>query len=255
MILSLIVASLSVSGMMSNDESNHKSSQRFVKVEDPYQLQLQRDLWKTLKKKNFNTKKLRKLINSGIDINCQNNHGDTPFLYAVRTHQNRLLGFLLKYPKVNVNALDLCGNTSIIIAAKYKNIDIVRQLMNHICYEEADVLKLLYAYKNQQTWSDNQIQEYMDGRKKRFINIQNRSGMTALHQATSYGNFELAEFLIENGANVNYCTLRGSGGSGGYRSRSEGEYGKDCRAWRTGYQYHSWYPARITWQGERIPSN
>lgn len=209
MLLSLIVASLSVSGMVSEKELNHKPSQRFVKVENPYQLQLRRDLWKILKKKNVNTKQLGKLIDSGININCLNNHGDTPFLYAVRTYRNRLLGFLLKYPKVNVNALDPCGNTSIIIAAKYKDIDMVRQLMNNIHYEKADILKLLYAYKHQQPWSNNQMQEYMNERKKRFINIQNRSGITALHKATLCGNFKLAEFLIENGANVNRCTIRG----------------------------------------------
>lgn len=228
--LSVIAASLSAFGMISEKKSNHRSPkksvkaasemisekklncrspEKSVKAEEFSQLKLQKDLWKILKKKHFNTKKLRKLINSGLNINCRNNNGDTPILYAVRTHQNRLLEFLLKYPKVNIGALDLYGNTSVIIASKYKNIDMVRQLMNHIYYEKTDVLKFLYAYKNQQAWSDNQIQEYIDERKKSFINARNKSGITALHKATAHGNFELAEFLVENGADVNSLTTEG----------------------------------------------
>ncbi len=208
-LLSVMFASTAVFGMVSENKLENQPSRKFVNIESSKQSEQKKEFWKILTKKSFNAKKLKKFLNTGIDINCRNNQGDTPFLYAVRTHKNRLLEFLLKIPEVNVSAVDPNGNTSVIIAAKYKNIDLVKKLASHIDYDKSDVLNFLYAYKNQQKWNDEQIQKCIDKGIRNFLDMQNNKGNTALMTAISYGNYTLIRYLVERGVDVKKSNIFG----------------------------------------------
>lgn len=199
----LLTGAISVSMFGTISEKNNPRSNTPVYIESLQQSEQQKEFWKVLTKKSFNAKKLQKFINSDVDINSRNTNGETPFLYAVRTHKNRLLEFLLKIPEVNVNAVDFGGNTSVIIAAKYKNIDLIKRLINNVHYEQSDILNFLCAYKNHQGLSDDQIQKCIDERVKNFINTPNNYGNTALMTAVSCGNYVLIRYLVEHGANIN----------------------------------------------------
>lgn len=195
------VISVSTLGIVS--EKSNPLPKTLVNMKNSQQSEQQKEFWKILTKKSFNAKKLQKCLNSGVNINSRNTNGDTPFLYAVRTHKNRLLEFLLKIPEVNVNAVDFGGNTSVIIAAKYKNIDLIKRLINHIHYGQSNILNFLYAQKNHHGLSDEQIQQCIDERVKIFLNTPNNYGNTALMTAVSCGNYALIRYLVEHGANVN----------------------------------------------------
>lgn len=173
------------------------------------EINLQKELWKAISKKNLNIKKLVKTIKHEVNINCRNSHGDTPFLYAVRTHKLSLLKILIQIPKVNINSLDSQGNTSLIIAAKHKNTDVVKLLINHVQFNVHDVLTFLNAYKNKQKWSNEQIQWIINQKIKSFLNAQNNKGNTALITAVSCGNYELTEYLTEHYADINIPNVLG----------------------------------------------
>ena len=204
---SVITASASMIGVVS--ETNNPRLKTLVKTESLQKAEQQKEFWEILTKKSFNARKLQKFLNSGVDVNSQNDNGETPFLYAVRTHKNRLLEFLLKIPEVNVNAVDLDGNTSVIIAAKYKNIDLIKRLINNIHYSNSDILNFLYAGKNHYKWSNAEIQKCIDQRVKNFINTPNNDGNTALMTAISCGNYTLIRYLVEHGADVNKSNVFG----------------------------------------------
>ena len=201
------IISVSVLGTVS--EKNNPQPKTVIRLEKPHQSEEQKEFWKTLTKKSFNARKLQKFLNCGVDVNSRNTNGDTPFLYAVRTHKNRLLEFLLKIPEVNVNAVDFGGNTSVIIAAKYKNIDLIKRLINNIQYGQSDILNFLCAGKNHRKLSNEQIQKYIDERVRIFINTPNNYGNTALMTAVSCGNYILIRYLVEHGANVNQPNIFG----------------------------------------------
>jgi len=203
------VISTSILGIIPEDKLNDQPKD-IVSTEISQQSERRKEFWKILTKKSFNAKKLKKFLNScGVDINSRNANGDTPFLYSVRTHKSRLMEFLLKIPEVNVNAVDFSGNTSVIIAAKYKNIDLIKRLINHIDYKEADILNFLYAYKNHEKWSDERLRRCIDQRIKNFLNVTNNKGNTALMTAISSGNYTLIRYLVEHGADINKSNIFG----------------------------------------------
>lgn len=208
-LLNVTFISATVFGMVSKDKLKNHPAQNYANIESSDQSEQKKEFWKVVTKKSFNAKKLKKFLHTGIDINCRNNQGDTPFLYAVRTHKNRLLEFLLKIPEVNVNAVDPNGNTSVIIAAKYKNIDLMKRLTSHIHYNQSDILNFLFAYKNQKKWNNEQIQKCIDTGIKNFLNTQNNKGNTALMTAISCGNYALIRYLVEHGADIKKSNIFG----------------------------------------------
>ena len=206
---SAISVSMTILETVPESKLNGQHPNTPVSIEIEQQTELQKEFWKVLMKKSFNAKKLQKFLNFGVDVNSRNAVGETPFLYAVRTHKNRLLEFLLKIPEVKVDAVDYSGNTSVIIAAKYKNIDLIKRLINHTHYGESDVLNFLYAYKNRQRWSDEYLRKCIDNRIKNFLNVSNNRGNTALMTAISCGNYALIRYLVEHGADINKSNMFG----------------------------------------------
>ena len=54
-----------------------------------------------------------------VDINAQNNHRETPLIYACRMNATPAAMMLLNYKELNVNMEDLHGNTALLYAVTH----------------------------------------------------------------------------------------------------------------------------------------
>lgn len=93
----------------------------------------------------------------------------------------------LEYSKLNEE--DENGNTPLIFAASQGREDLASALIDQVCFKELISLTHLQGA---------------------YVNHQNNNGETALYWAASEGNVAIAEYLVENGANLNICTLDGT---------------------------------------------
>ena len=105
------------------------------------------------------------LLDAGAEVNTQNSYGDTPLMEAARYADiDTVEKIILK--EADVNMQNNVGNTALIEAAVHNRFNIVNLLMRH----EAD------------------------------INAQNKAGNTALIEAAQHGQSQMAKLLIKKGA-------------------------------------------------------
>ena len=109
---------------------------------------------------------VKNYINSGYDLNIQDNYGDTPLIFASRCDNIEIFKLLLNYG-ASINEQNKRGNTALIRAAYNNNCEIVELLLN--------------AGAN--------------------INVQNVNGSTPLIAASS-GNIEVVKLLLNAGADI-----------------------------------------------------
>lgn len=123
------------------------------------------------------------LINNGADINVTNEDGETPLMYASKVHNIKVIELLIQ-KGADVNFYK-GGSTALISACEYsheRNIDVIKYLVS----------------------------------KNANINAQDNKGDTALNKTLDTSDegsidildFEIAHFLIEQGADVNIKNKR-----------------------------------------------
>ena len=105
------------------------------------------------------------LLNAGVDVNKQDNDGDTALIWATKYNNHELVKLLLN-SDADIDKQNNVGNTALIFAVIYDRIDIVKHLLN----SGADIDK------------------------------QNNGGNTALILAAYYNNCETVELLLDYGA-------------------------------------------------------
>ncbi|WP_239662083.1 ankyrin repeat domain-containing protein, partial [Brachyspira hyodysenteriae] len=177
------------------------------------------------------------LINNGADINVKNNHGETPLMYASKLHNIKVVELLIQ-KGADINAFNNYGNTALIYGVN--NLETVKLLVENgadVNFYKGGSTALISACEYSHERNIDVIKYLVS--KKANINAQDNKGDTALNKTLDTSDegsidildFEIAHFLIEQGADVNiknkreYTPLIYLGmGEGNFNNKSFQEY-------------------------------
>ncbi|MEI0525256.1 ankyrin repeat domain-containing protein [Brachyspira murdochii] len=177
------------------------------------------------------------LINNGADINVTNEDGETPLMYASKVHNIKVIELLIQ-KGADINAFDNYGNTALIYGVN--NLETVKLLVENgadVNFYKGGSTALISACEYSHERNIDVIKYLVS--KKANINAQDNEGDTALNKTLDTSDegsidildFEIAHFLIEQGADVSiknkreYTPLIYLGmGEGNFNNKSFQEY-------------------------------
>lgn len=143
-------------------------------------------------------KKVAALLKQSVDINTQDNKGNTPLHYAASIGRLNIVKMLLaKNPNVYIE--NSYGDTPLGLAIKY----------NHIASINA-IIALQKKQKKQVKYT--QLQQYIMDSNQRLsgrifdlgysVESPDANGVTLLHLALNHRRYTMAKYLISRGADV-----------------------------------------------------
>lgn len=150
---------------------------------------------------NGNLEHIKELINT-VDINAQNNDGETALIKAAGRNHEHIVEFLLQFtggPKIiNVNAQDNFGYTALILAAQYGYENIIKLLLDgpidpNVQNNEGNTALIVAASQH----GHENIVELLLQIPGIDVNVQNKLNETALIRAASRGRKNIAKLLLE----------------------------------------------------------
>jgi ankyrin repeat protein len=148
-----------------------------------------------------NISRVKKLLDSGIDVNIKNSAKETPLYTACRLRNIEIVKLLLEHPNIDVNIKDEHGDTPLFIACDYNRIEIVKLLLSHPDidvnvnsgdYYESNPLGRACSYNR------IEIVKLLLGHPSIDVNIQNKLGNTPLHEACESNNIEIVKLLLQH---------------------------------------------------------
>ncbi|MBW5397584.1 ankyrin repeat domain-containing protein, partial [Brachyspira pilosicoli] len=189
---------------------NAKTHSEHSSVETPLLLSLDNEHpdYRYYYYKNENSSAAEFLINNGADINVTNEDGETPLMYASKLHNIKMVELLIQ-KGANINAFDDYGNTALMYGVN--NLETVKLLVENgadVNSQKGGSTALILACKPRRGRNIDVIKYLVS--KNADINAQDHQGDTALNKTFYHLNegsidildFEIANFLIEQGADV-----------------------------------------------------
>ena len=191
---------------------NAKTHSEYSSVETPLLLSL--DYEHIESRYDENSSVAEYLINNGADINVTNNHGETPLMYASKVHNIKVVELLIQ-KGADINAFDNYGNTALIYGVN--NLETVKLLVENgadVNFYKGGSTALISACEYSHERNIDVIKYLVS--KNANINAQDNKGDTALNKILDTSDegsidildFEIANFLIEQGADVNIKNKR-----------------------------------------------
>ncbi len=135
--------------------------------------------------------KVRLLVKAGADANASSNLGNTPLMLAVRSSRSSPVVRLLLGNRADVHARNIYGATALMIAASSDDVETVKLLLDR------DAKPSLVPYATVLNPDGQRLDPIFGG------------GYTALSWASIRGNLEIAQLLMESGADVNGRSMFG----------------------------------------------
>lgn len=149
----------------------------------------------------FNLEIMKLLIDNDGDLECKGDEGTTPFLEACRAGNLEMVKILLKF-KANFHCFDNEKNTALHHAAIGCSFDIIDILLEKNIEidvrNQNDYTPLMLAVQNERRRCLEVIEYLVDCGAD--VNAKNCSGATALHIAAYFDWADVAECLLELGA-------------------------------------------------------
>ena len=153
-------------------------------------------------------------LDNGTDINCVDDQGNTPLIFAVKHQMNfpQVVEKLLEYPDIDVNKKDKRGLTALIVASFFYYPQTVEKILEH---PNVDVtIKDKYGDTACDAARHDDIREMISNyrlgvdRRKNVrnnvnsvtaeVNKPNKYGLTPLHRAVHSNDLEKVKELLEN---------------------------------------------------------
>ncbi len=158
--------------------------------------------------KEGNTELVEKLINYGVNVNCQNEYSQTGLHLASGFGFNGVVDVLIK-KGIKLNAQNIHGNTAFHMACRWNKASIVRKLMEatidvNIQNKDGYIGLHTAAY-----YGHRNIVKIILESQKSDLTITDRRKYTALHMACLWKEFEIAKLLVEYGSDVTAVTIDG----------------------------------------------
>ena len=146
--------------------------------------------------KNDDAGKIRQLLMRGFDANARDPQGQHGLILAIREPSPKVAIALVDAPKINLNALNALGESSLMLAALKGQLELATKLIA----KGADVNKtgwtpLHYAASNGHV---DVIKLLIENHA--YIDAESPNGSTPLMMAGMYGNAQSVKLLLEEGA-------------------------------------------------------
>ena len=149
---------------------------------------------------------LKYLLERGADSSKTNNYGYTALMIAAESGSLESVKALLNVKDCDVNAQNHSGANSLMIGIKY--FEIVEILLNITDLSQEDENHDNVLHHACSLGSFEVVHMVLD-KSSIDLNKQNRFGETAVHNAIKRKQFDLVEYLIKNGANLDLCDEKG----------------------------------------------
>ncbi len=183
------------------------------------------------------------LLDRKIDVNCQDNEGNTILMVAIKNGQSALINQLIEYPFIDLNIMNDEGKTALMLAYEMQDVKTLQKIISSRKAEintmdvNQNTLMLLtliddnlelfdallnYGADLNLQYKDNKtlLMIALQMQKKRFIakifehpefnvDLQDINGMTALMYAIENHDLRVAEALLKCGADVNIVDNNG----------------------------------------------
>ncbi len=151
-----------------------------------------------------NLTSVKAFLAQGININTQDERGNTALMQAVYGKHLHIITFLVEQG-ANVNLINKDGWSALLYAS---NRDIFRYLLKHnadptVTAESGFNILMAAAYAGDKATLADFIKQGAD------INSKDKYAWSLLINAIKGGHFDVVKYLIDNGANVNTKTVHG----------------------------------------------
>ena len=146
---------------------------------------------------------MKTYVESGGDYLSRDMHGETPFYRSCKEDKINHFRYLVDLPGVDLFGLTCNGTNAIYAAVFGGNLDIVKALVakgydsKRMNLQQKEGCTAFYCACQQ---SNLQIAQYLLDNGAQ-IDIPDEDGCTCLHSAVATGNIELFDFLLDRGAN------------------------------------------------------
>ena len=178
--------------------------------------------------RNNDEKRIRKLLQAGVDVNMKNSEGESALMFAVENHSNDMLKLffqntcdstlddaasqclhLLLEKGADVNIRDISGSTPLIRASQNEDIHCMMTLLKAGAdinlSDENGKTALMYSIKEKDMDCLNLLLE-----AGADANAQDNIGSTGLIYSTEYGYDRCVKLLLNSGAFANTANLDGT---------------------------------------------
>jgi ankyrin repeat protein len=150
--------------------------------------------------RNRNKDILALLLENGIDVNQQDDKGETALMWASKKGHKEIVQMLLQHENIQKNKQNYYGHTALFLASRQGNKEIVEIFLQekNIEINQRDKTFGETALMKASQVGHKEIVQMLLQHERIEINLQNENGYTALMWASRNGHKEIVEMLLQD---------------------------------------------------------